>query len=271
MLEVCDARVTAGGSEILRGATLCAEPGRLIAVVGPNGAGKSTLIRAAAGIQRLSSGEVRWNGQSVRALGLRRLARIRAFVPQRPSIPVGVTVRDVVELGRAPHIGPLRRPTRADREAVDRALQRTGTAGFADRRLNTLSGGELQRVQIAIALAQQAPALLADEPTSSLDLGAASGVARLLRGLAVDDGLAVVMVCHDLALASAIGDEVVVLSAGSTVATGAPDEILTEQRIASVWHVEAGLQHSPDGRTALHVSWLAEPPVVPPSAADDPA
>lgn len=269
MLEVTDARVVVpGGRAILRGARLRATPGRLVAVVGPNGAGKSTLVRAAAGIQPLAAGEVRWNDRPAKALGLRRLARIRAFLPQRPSVPAGVTVRDVVELGRAPHIGPLRRPSAADHDAVDRALERTDTAEFAQRRLATLSGGELQRVQIAIAIAQQTPALLADEPTSSLDLGAASSVARLLRRLAVDDGLAVVMVCHDLALASAIADEVVVVANGATVATGAPDTILTTDRLAEIWHVEAGIEHSADGRTALRVSWLAEPPALSRSTED---
>jgi iron complex transport system ATP-binding protein len=133
-------------------------------------------------------------------------------------------------------------------------MARAGVLGFADRRLTTLSGGELQRVQVAVALAQEAPALLADEPTSSLDLGATSLMARLLRGLA-DDGLAVVRGVPDLALAAAVADEVVVVSGGATVAAGPPAEILTPQVLADVWHVAADLT-TDLGRTALHVDWL---------------
>ena len=141
-------------------------------------------------------------------------------------MPAGVTVREAVELGRSPHIKPLQRPTRHDREAVERALERTGVVEFADRRLTTLSGGELQRVQIAVGLAQEAPvadrrrADLAPRPRRHRD------VARLLRGLA-DDGLSVILVVHDLALAAAVADTVVVMAGGRTAATGAPREVLT--------------------------------------------
>jgi iron complex transport system ATP-binding protein len=254
MLVVRDAVVKLGGVEILHGADLAAAPGRLVAVVGPNGAGKSTLVRAAAGIQKLESGTVAWNGIDVGALRGRKLAKLRAFVPQRARVPDGVRVFEAVEIGRAPRRGLLGRPTRADHDAVDRAMARAGVLAFADRRLNTLSGGELQRVQVAVALAQEAPALLADEPTSALDLGATSTMARLLRGLA-DDGLTVVLVVHDLALAAAVADEVVVVSHGRTVAAGPPDAVLTESLLADVWHVDASLS----GGT-LHVDWLGRTP-----------
>jgi len=254
MLSVRDAVVSLGGTEILHGADLEALPGRLVAVVGPNGAGKSTLVRAAAGIQKMDSGTVRWNGADVAALRGRKLAKLRAFVPQRARVPEGVRVHEAVAIGRAPHLGPLSRPTRADHDAVDRAMLRAGVTAFADRRLTTLSGGELQRVQVAVALAQEAPALLADEPTSALDLGATSTMARLLRGLA-NDGLTVVLVVHDLALAAAVADDVVVMSHGRTVAAGPPDDVLTESLLADVWQVDASLSGG-SGRTALHVDWL---------------
>ena len=254
MLLVRDAVVRLGGAEILHGADLDAAPGQLVAVVGPNGAGKSTLVRAAAGLQRLESGSVTWDGEDVGRLRGRRLARMRAFVPQRGRVPAGVRVHEAVAIGRSPHLGPLSRPTRADHDAVDRAMARAGVTQFAERRLTTLSGGELQRVQVAVALAQEAPALLADEPTSSLDLGATSLMARLLRRLA-DDGLTVILVVHDLALAAAVADEVVVVSAGRTVAAGPPDVVLTESLLADVWHVDAELVRG-DGRTSLHVDWL---------------
>jgi iron complex transport system ATP-binding protein len=228
-----------------------------VAVVGPNGAGKSTLVRAAAGIQRLSGGSVRWMGTDVRKLRGGRLARIRAYVPQRPRVPDGMSVREALRIGRSAQLGPLRRATRADHAAVEEALERAGVAQFADRRLTTLSGGELQRVQIAVGLAQGAPVLLADEPTSHLDLGATVDVARLLRRLA-DDGLAVLVVVHDLALAAAVADTVVVMSNGRSVATGPPDAVLEPDRIAEVWEVDAALRRDDDGRTALQVAWVGD-------------
>ena len=256
-LEATGIRVELGGTTILHGADVHVDSGELVAVVGPNGAGKSTLARAAAGFQRLSGGEVRWMGEDAGRLRGRALARIRAFVPQRPRVPAGVTVRDAVRIGRSAHIGPLRRATGADRDAVERALERAGVARFGDRMLTTLSGGELQRVQIAVGLAQDAPVLMADEPTSHLDLGATVSIARLLRSLA-DDGLAIFLVVHDLALAAAVADRVVVLSNGSTVASGRPDEVLGRERLAEVWDVDASLDAGPEGRTALRVAWLEQ-------------
>ncbi len=242
-----DVRVSAGDLEIVHGADLDVAAGELVAVVGPNGAGKSTLTRAVAGLQPMS-GEVLWDGAP---LAGRRLARMRAFIPQRAPVPAGVTVREAVALGRSPHIRPLGRPTRHDRDAVERALERTETLEFAERRLTTLSGGELQRVQIAVGLAQEAPVLIADEPTSHLDLGATATVARLLRGLA-DDGLSVVLVVHDLALAAAVADTVVVMSRGVAAAAGPPRDVLTPELLRDVWRVGAQL----DEHGALRVDWL---------------
>ena len=253
-LEVTDLRVDLGGKTVLDGAGLTLRAGELVAVVGPNGAGKSTMVRAAAGLQRFERGSVEWMGRSLGSLRGRRLALIRAFVPQRGRVPEGVTVHDAVSIGRSAHLRVLQRATRADREAVDRALARSGVEGFRDRQLSTLSGGELQRVQIAVALAQEAPVLMADEPTSQLDLGATVDVAKLLRGLA-DDGLAVLLVAHDLALAAAVADSVVVIHRGRSVATGAPTEALSADRLREVWGVDASLE-ARDRHTALHVAWL---------------
>jgi len=164
-------------------------------------------------------------------------------------------VREAVELGRSPHLAPLQRPARRDRDAVDAALERADVAALAGRQLSTLSGGELQRVQIAVALAQDAPALIADEPTAHLDLGAAAGCARLLRTLA-DEGLAVVLVVHDLALAASVADRLVVLSDGRTVAAGAPGDVLDDALLEEVWGVDASLDLDPAGRAGLRVNWL---------------
>lgn len=255
-LRATGVQVRVGDKQILEHADLELEYGSLVALVGPNGAGKSTLARAIAGIQPLAAGAVEWNGRDVREMRGRELALTRAFVPQRALVPAGVTVSDAVTIGRSVHIRPWQRPGREDRAAIERSMARAGVESMAERELTTLSGGELQRVQIAVALAQEAPVLMADEPTSSLDLGATVTVAKLLRGLA-DEGYAVLLVVHDLSLAAAIADHVVVLSDGRSVADGRPLETLTAERLAEVWGVDASLEVSRDERTALHVAWLA--------------
>ncbi len=254
MLEAEGVEVEIAGSSILAGADLRLEAGELVAVVGPNGAGKSTLVRAVAGLQGLSGGTVRWGGRSIGDIRGREFSRLRAFVPQRMPVPAGITVIEAVTIGRSSHLRMLGRLTGADRAAIDAAIERAGVGRFAGRTLTTLSGGELQRVQIAIGLAQEAPVLIADEPTSQLDLGATIGVASLLRGL-IGDGLTVLLVVHDLALALAVADTVVVVSKGQTVAAGAPKDVLTPRRLAEVWGADARLSER-DGRTALHVAWL---------------
>jgi iron complex transport system ATP-binding protein len=184
----------------------------------------------------------------------RELSRLRAFVPQRAQVPNGVTVTDAVRIGRSAHLKPLQGFSAEDRDAIASAISRTGMDGFEARLLSTLSGGEMQRVQIAVGLAQGAPVLVADEPTAQLDLGATASVSRLLREL-VADGLGVVLIVHDLALAAAIADRVVVMSDGKTTATGTPAEVLQSQLIADVWGVEAELVRH-QGRSGLHVEWL---------------
>jgi iron complex transport system ATP-binding protein len=255
LLDARGVGVEINGKQILEAADLKVEAGKLVAIVGPNGAGKSTFARAVAGLQRTSGGSVRWSGVEVDQLHGRQLAQLRAFVPQRSRVPDGVSVREAVRIGRSPHVKPLGRLMQSDHEAVERAIARAGVERFAERKLTTLSGGELQRVQIAVGLAQEAPLLMADEPTSHLDLGATATLAKLLRGLTAD-GLAVVLVVHDLSLAAAVADTVVVIARGRSVASGPPEEVLVRERLADVWQVDAALETRSDGHTALHVAWL---------------
>jgi iron complex transport system ATP-binding protein len=256
-LEARGIEVEIGGTPILRGADLTVRQGELLAIVGPNGAGKSTLVRAVAGLQSISAGTALWSGREVSEMRGRELARARAFVPQRMPVPAGVTVREAVTIGRSSHLRPLRRLSGEDRDGIEGAMARAGVTRFAGRLLTTLSGGELQRVQIAIGLAQEAPVLIADEPTSQLDLGATIGVATLLRELA-SDGLTILLVVHDLALAAAVADAAVVVSAGRTVASGSPAGVLGADRLAEIWGADARLSEH-EGRTALHVAWTTAP------------
>lgn len=255
LLEAHGVEVEIGGTPILRGADLRLERERLVAIVGPNGAGKSTLVRAVSGLQEMTAGSVHWSGRGIDTMRGRELARARAFVPQRMPVPAGVSVREAVTIGRSSHLRPLRRLSAEDRGGIERALERARVTRFAERPLTTLSGGELQRVQIAIGLAQEAPVLIADEPTSQLDLGATIGIASLLRDL-VADGLTVLLVVHDLALAAAVADTAIVVSEGRTIAAGKPTDVLGAEQLAETWGADARLTEH-DGRTALHVAWTA--------------
>lgn len=254
LLQATAVEVRIGTAEILRGIDLTLRRGELVAIVGPNGAGKSTFARAVCGITRPTGGRVLWGGRQLSDLNGRDLAAIRAFIPQRAHVPEGVTVGEALRIGRSIHLRPMQPLAQDDRDAIGMALERTGMIEFRDRLLTTLSGGELQRVQIAIGLVQEAPALVADEPTAQLDLGAISEVSRLLRDLVSDD-LGVLVIVHDLALAAAIADRCVVISDGVSIATGDPHEVLKEELIAGVWGVEAELIER-GGRSALHVGWL---------------
>lgn len=255
MLSASGVRVEIGEKVIVADASVELDRGRLTAIVGPNGAGKSTLVRALAGIQKLAAGEVAWSGKPVAEMRGRELALTRAFVPQRALVPPGVRVHEAVAIGRSVHVRPWQRLGGEGHAEVARAMERAGVTEFSDRLLTTLSGGEMQRVQIAVALAQDAPVLIADEPTSALDLGATVAMAKLLRQIA-DDDLAVLLVVHDLALAAAVADEVIVMSQGRTVAAGPAANVLTPERLREVWGVEASLDVSADEHTALRVSWL---------------
>lgn len=258
LVEARGVGVTIGGTGILHDADLTLVPGELLAIIGPNGAGKSTFARAICGLQKASAGTVKWSGRDLSGLKGREMARLRAFVPQRAQVPNGVTVADAVRIGRSAHLKPLQGFTAEDRDAISSSLERARMDGFEDRLLSTLSGGEMQRVQVAVGLAQGAPVLVADEPTAQLDLGATAAVSKMLRRL-VSEGLGVLLIVHDLALAAAVADRLIVMSQGTTIATGAPLEVLTSQLISEVWGVEAELVRH-QGRSGLHVEWLEGDP-----------
>ena len=243
-LTVADVVVSSGRVTILDDASFTAPAGRVTALLGPNGAGKSTLLRAIAAIQLPHRGSVHLDGVDLHALGRRARARLVALVEQDATTELPLTARAVVALGRSPHEALLGggSTTRAE---VDDALAAAGAAAFADREFPTLSGGERQRVLIARALAQEPRLLLLDEPTNHLDVGAQLETLGLLRRLAQDDGVTVVAALHDLGLAAAHADAVVVLAGGRVVANGATAEVLTPDLIRDVYGVDAAWTTNP--------------------------
>jgi iron complex transport system ATP-binding protein len=227
VLELDGVAAGYGALEVVREISLRVDARQIVALVGANGAGKSTLLRVMSGVLRARSGTVRLEGQAVDRLSARAIARQVAVVPQETRTPFGVTSREVVELGRTPHMRLLGGVSRHDRQIVDWALDVTGARDLERRFADELSGGERQRVVLARALAQEPRLLLLDEPTANLDLRHQVAALEVVRRLARDDGLAVVAALHDLQLAALYCDHVVLLRDGRVAQQGTPEQVFT--------------------------------------------
>ena len=223
-----------GTRDVLHGIDLTIGPG-LCAVVGPNGAGKSTLVRALAGVLAPRAGRVELDGTDLRTLSRGAIACRIAVVPQVFDTLFPFTVREVVMLGRTARLRAFAGPGDADRLAVARALELLELRELAERRIDTLSGGERQRAVIAMALAQETEVLLLDEPTVHLDPGHQRATLALARDLARRRGIAVAAVLHDLNLASAMAERIVIVDAGRIVADGPPGLVLTQRTVERVF------------------------------------
>ena len=244
--------VTAGYGPrvVLHDVSLDVSAGEVVAVVGPNGSGKSTLLRVLAGLVRPSAGEVRVDGARIASLSRPEIARRVSVVPQAVETLFPFTARELVALGRTARLDALGRGSRDDAAAIERAIAALDLGDLADRRVDAMSGGERQRVVIAMALAQETPVLLLDEPTVHLDPAHQLATMELVLRLARDRGLAVLAVLHDLNLA-ALADRVVVLVDGRVDAIGAPLRVIEPQTVRRVfgdrWRVSVQ-----DGRPFVH-------------------
>lgn len=237
-----------GNRLVLERLSLSIEQGSITALVGPNGSGKSTMLKALARMLHPRHGAVYLDGRDIARLPTREVARRLAILPQGPSAPEELTVAELVEQGRYPHVGPLRLFNDADRAAIARALAETNMTSFRARPLDSLSGGERQRAWIALALAQETPILLLDEPTTFLDIGFQFEVLDLVQRLNEQQGMTIVLVLHDLNQAARFSHRMVVFEAGEIVADGPPASVLTRDMLADVFHVRAEvIPHPEDG------------------------
>ncbi len=235
----------------LDGVGLRVETGSLYAIIGPNGSGKSTLLKLLLGALQPDSGDVFYSGRRVAECSRRELAQKIGVVPQGEEMAFPITVREMVAMGRYPHLGALGRPGPEDRDAIDDAMERCDVGELADRPLSRLSGGERQRALIARALAQRPGTLVLDEPTVSLDISHEMTIFELLAQLTGGDDVTVVLVTHHLNLAARYADRVLLLDDGAPAAEGSPADVLSRETIERVygWSVAVGAHPGP-GRDA---------------------
>ncbi len=223
---------------VLREVSVVCRAGEVVALVGPNGSGKSTLLRVLLG-QLAGGGVVRWEGREVGKWGVKALAKRVAFLPQHPLWTPGQTVRDAIAMGRYPHLGVLGFESARDETVVRDAAMALGLEAETEREVETLSGGQRQRVFLARCLAQEPVALLLDEPDTFLDLKHAAAMAGTLRRLSRERNMMVLMACHNLHLAAAVAERVVLMDDGRVVAEGPPRAVITPENVGKVYGVKA--------------------------------
>jgi len=216
-----------------------------VGLLGPNGSGKTTLIKLASGILKPDRGEIRLDGLSLSKLSRKSIARSIAVVPQQFHIPFAFTASEVVMLGRIPFIKAFAGETAADRRGVATAIELVGITQLAQRRFDELSGGERQKVIMAMALAQQPKLLLLDEPTVHLDISHQVESLEMVRSLNVEQGVTVIAAMHDLNLASLYFDRLILLKEGRVSAEGTPAQVLTEDRIREVFSASVRVEPHP--------------------------
>jgi len=263
VLEASALTVGYGGGPVLREVSLSVARGQFLGVVGPNGCGKSTLVRALSRVLPPVGGRVLLDGVNIYEMHARDLARRLAVVGQENAVAFEFTVREVVVMGRAPHLSRFGMERPRDYAIAEECMERTHTAGFADRPVSSLSGGERQRCMVARALAQQPEVLLLDEPTAHLDINHQIEILDLARRLTGERGLATLVVLHDLNLASQYCDYLVLLGEGRVLADGEPRDVVTEEHIRRAYGTDVQVRlHPTTGRP--YVTLVSRLPVLAP-------
>lgn len=233
---------------ILEAVSTAIPDGRITALIGANGSGKSTLLRTLGHVLEPLGGTVLLDGRDIATSPRKAAARVLALLPQSPIAPEGLTVRQLCRFGRHPHLGLLSRPGPKDEEVVERSLAAAGLVELSEQPLSRLSGGQRQRAWIAMALAQETPIMLLDEPTTYLDIAHQIEVLELLRRLNAEEQRTIVMVVHDLNHAAQYAHHIIAVAGGGIHATGTPHDLLTPDLIRAVFGISATvIPHPVDG------------------------
>jgi iron complex transport system ATP-binding protein len=227
------------------------ESGELVGLIGPNGCGKTSVIKALSRILLLRTGQVTLDGRDLARFSHGDLARVVGVVPQNPSLPETFTVTDVVLLGRNPHLGWLSSESARDLAIVRWAMEKTGVAEFAERKIGELSGGERQRVTVARVLAQEPKVILMDEPTANLDISHQIAILDLMRNLCAEKKLVVLIALHDLNLAAQYCDRLILLKKGQLYAEGTPSDVITGPNIKEVYGDGSAVYPHPENQLPM--------------------
>ncbi|MCQ1528444.1 heme ABC transporter ATP-binding protein [Lutispora saccharofermentans] len=242
-----------GNKEVLKNINLKIKEGSFISIIGPNGSGKSTLLKTLSGFLKPQRGAVLIGEENLKELSQREISKRLSMVPQNILLEFDFKVKDIVLMGRHPYIKRLKGETPEDIKIVEKAMRYTNILEFSDRLYNELSGGEKQRVILAQALAQQPRVLLLDEPISHLDLQHQVEILDLIKRMSMEEGLASIAVLHDLNMASAYSDHIVMLKAGEIFCEGEPEKVLTAENIAHVFNTDVTVSKNPvTGKTYIY-------------------
>lgn len=238
---------------VLDGVDIAIEEGKLTVLLGPNGSGKSTLLKTLARTLTPSNGHVYLDGKDIHRSKTREVAKRLGILPQGPVAPEGLSVKQLVGMGRFPHQGLWQKNAQQDAEAIREAMAYTNVTEFAERNVDALSGGQRQRCWIAMVLAQQTDLILLDEPTTFLDLKVQVDLLELLSRLAHEKGRTLLLVLHDLNLAAAYADQLVMMCDGRIVTSGAPSEVFTATNLKRVFDLDAHVIHDPESGSPICV------------------
>ncbi len=238
MIDIQSITCYYGAMRVLKEVSLSAGKGESFGIIGPNGSGKTTLLRCISGIIKPKVGRVVMGEQDVSSLGKKELARDLAVLSQHPKADLSFTAFEVVIMGRVPHLGRFQSESKRDIDIATRAMEQTNSLQLADRPVNELSGGEMQRVFIARALAQEPKLLLLDEPTANLDISYQLEIFDLIKTMSQNEGLTIIVAIHDLNLAAQYCDKMALLSGGEIISLGTPDDVLTSEHIKKAFRVD---------------------------------
>lgn len=245
LLRVNDLICGYGDAKVLKEVSFSVDKGSLLGIVGPNGAGKTTLFRAITRILRPWKGEISYCGKGLNRISRRDLAREVAVLPQILEISFSFSVEQFISMGRFPHLKKFQPLRKYDLEVIEKVMALCDVLPFRERKISELSGGERQRAILAQAFAQEPRLLLLDEPTAHLDIGHQVEILDLIRRLNRERGLTVIMVLHDLNLASEYCDRLILLKEGRIFKKGSPKEVLTFENIEKVYNTVVIVKENP--------------------------
>lgn len=240
---------------VLNGVDITIKEGKLTVLLGPNGSGKSTLLKTLARTLSPSAGHVYLDGKDIHRSNTREVAKRLGILPQGPLAPEGLSVKQLVGMGRFPHQGLWQKNARQDADAVREAMDYANVTAFAERNVDALSGGQRQRCWIAMVLAQQTDLILLDEPTTFLDLKVQVDLLELLSRLAHEKGRTLLLVLHDLNLAAAYADHLVMMRDGKIITSGASRDVFTATNLKHVFDLDAHVIHDPESGSPICVPY----------------